>query len=67
MLPLAIPSARPGSSSWDATYVAACDTFGETGLIELVGIIGYYCMVSLTLNAFEVSLTDGMEDPFPDD
>jgi 4-carboxymuconolactone decarboxylase len=51
----------------DATYVAACDTFGETGLIELVGIIGYYCMVSLTLNAFEVPLTDGMEDPFPDD
>lgn len=50
----------------EATYAAAFAEFGESGLIELVGIIGYYCMVSLTLNAFEVPLVDGMEDPFPD-
>ena len=51
----------------DAIYAEAVDAFGETGLIELVGIIGYYCMVSLTLNAFEVPLREGMADPFPDD
>ena len=51
----------------DATYAAAVGEFGENGLIELVGIIGYYCMVSLTLNAFEVELENGMQDPFPDD
>lgn len=49
------------------TYAGALGQFGEDGLIELVTIIGYYCMVSLTLNAFEVPLTRNMEDPFPDD
>ena len=46
---------------------AAFAEFGEQGLIELVGIVGYYCLVSLTLNAFEVPLTGSMQDPFPDD
>ena len=40
--------------------------FIESVLIELVTIIGYYCQVSLTLNAFEVPLREGMEDPFPE-
>ncbi len=48
------------------TYAGALAQFGEDGLIELVSIIGYYCMVSLTLNAFEIPLTAGMDDPFPD-
>ncbi len=48
------------------TYAGALGQFGEEGLIELVTIIGYYCMIALTLNAFEVPLTSGMEDPFPD-
>ena len=50
----------------DATFAAAIDAFGESGLIELVSVIGYYCMVSLTLNAFEVPLVANMTDPFPD-
>ena len=49
----------------DVTYATAAETLGETQLIELVSIIGYYCLISLTLNAFEVPLLDGMEDPFP--
>jgi 4-carboxymuconolactone decarboxylase len=49
------------------TYAGALAQFGEDGLIELVTVIGYYCMVSLTLNAFEIPLTSDMEDPFPDD
>jgi len=49
------------------TYAGALAQFGEDGLIELVTIIGYYCMVSLTLNAFEIPLTEDMEDPFPDE
>jgi 4-carboxymuconolactone decarboxylase len=40
--------------------------FGETGTVELVTTIGYYCLISLTLNAFDVKLADGMQDPFPD-
>lgn len=50
----------------DDTYHAAVDTWGETGVIELVNIIGYYGIVALTLNAFEIPLGAGMEDPFPD-
>ena len=34
-------------------------------MIELVSLVGYYCLVSLTLNIFEVPLDNGMEDPFP--
>lgn len=49
------------------TFDRALTTFGEKGLIELVTLIGYYCLVSHTLNAFDVDLVDGMADPFPDD
>ncbi len=48
-----------------ATYGEALAEFGEQGLIELVSVIGYYCLVSLTLNAFEVPVREGMADPFP--
>jgi hypothetical protein len=34
--------------------------------VELVASVGYYCMVSLTLNAFQVPLAEGMDDPWPD-
>lgn len=49
----------------DTTYREAVETFGTEGTIELVTIVGYYSLVSLTLNAFEVPLANGMEDPFP--
>ena len=50
----------------DATYAAAIDAFGETGLVELVTTVGYYCLISVTLNAFEIPLPDDWDDPFPD-
>ena len=49
----------------DATFADAKARFGEAALIELVTIIGYYCLISLTLNAFDVELTSRMTDPFP--
>ena len=49
----------------DALYLAARDAFGENGLIELVTTVGYYCLVSLTLNAFDIPLAPGVADPFP--
>ena len=51
----------------DDLYSEALTALGETPLIELVLTIGYYCLVSHTLNAFEIPLTDEMEDPFPGD
>ena len=49
----------------DARYAEGVAAFGETGMIELVATVGYYCLVSLTLNAFRVPLAEGMTDPFP--
>jgi 4-carboxymuconolactone decarboxylase len=50
----------------DATYRRALDAFGTQMLVDLVGMMGYYCMVSVTLNAFEASLPAGEPSPFPD-
>lgn len=48
----------------DATYAQALALFGEEGLVELVAIVGYYGLVSLTLNTFRVPLREDMVDPF---
>lgn len=50
----------------DDVYARARDLLGETQLVELVATIAYYTTVCITLNAFEVPLADGMEDPFPE-
>ena len=34
----------------DATYARALATFGEQGLIDLVGLIGYFTAISMVLN-----------------
>jgi 4-carboxymuconolactone decarboxylase len=38
----------------DATFARADAAVGRQGLVELVGLVGYYTMVAMTLNAFEV-------------
>lgn len=43
----------------EALYREAVDTLGETGVVELVGLLGYYTLVSMTLNAFDVGLPEG--------
>ena len=50
----------------DATYRAALACFGEEQLVELILTIGYYSLVSMTLNTFEIPLHDAMADPFPE-
>jgi len=50
----------------DATYKRALDRFGLQTVVELIAIMGYYCMVSVTLNAFEAPLPPGESSPFPD-
>jgi 4-carboxymuconolactone decarboxylase len=37
--------------------------WGERGVVELTGVIGYYTMVSMTLNAHEIPLPDGASAP----
>jgi 4-carboxymuconolactone decarboxylase len=47
----------------DATLAAALDLLGEQGVIELIGVSGYYDIVSMTLNVAEVPLPDGVAPP----
>jgi len=47
----------------DALYAVARETFGVRGVVELVSLIGYYTMVSMTLNLHGVPLPDGVEPP----
>lgn len=49
----------------DALFAEADAKLGRTGLIDLVGIVGYYCLISVTLNVFEVPTPDGSK-PFAD-
>ena len=43
-----------------ATYDAARERWGERGVVELTAVVGYYTMVSMTLNAHEIPLPDGV-------
>jgi 4-carboxymuconolactone decarboxylase len=38
----------------DALYKEGISSFDERGMVELVGILGYYTFVAMTLNAFEM-------------
>ena len=49
----------------DEVYAAALEHLGERGMVELVQLIGYYCLVSLTLNTFQVELPPGNEPVWP--
>jgi 4-carboxymuconolactone decarboxylase len=49
----------------DETYARAEAALGRQGLVDLVGILGYYTLISMTLKAFEVSTPD-RPGPFED-
>jgi 4-carboxymuconolactone decarboxylase len=48
----------------DATYKRVHKLLGDAGLVELVGILGYYAMVSMILNVFRMPLPEGTPPPF---
>lgn len=43
----------------DATFAEAETRLGLVRLVELIGLVGYYGLVSLTLNVFEIEPPDG--------
>jgi 4-carboxymuconolactone decarboxylase len=47
-----------------ATFDAAIAALGQKSVVELVGILGYYSLISMTINAFEVPMPAGAKDPF---
>jgi 4-carboxymuconolactone decarboxylase len=50
----------------EKTYRAAVGAFGLQAVVELIATIGWYCMVSLTLNTFEIAMPPGEKSPFLD-
>jgi len=43
----------------DAAFAAAKDKFGERGIVDLIGVMGYYHIVSMALNTDRYPLPDG--------
>jgi 4-carboxymuconolactone decarboxylase len=48
----------------DATYSRTAATLGTAGVVNLVGILGYYGLISMTINAFQLPVPDGAPEPF---
>jgi 4-carboxymuconolactone decarboxylase len=43
----------------DGTFRAAADKFGERGVVDLIGVMGYYQLVSMALNVDRYPLPQG--------
>ena len=48
----------------DPEFAAVEALFGPQGLVDLVGTLGYYGMISMTINAFRIEGAEGVPDPF---
>jgi 4-carboxymuconolactone decarboxylase len=48
----------------DRSYKAVRAVLGDAGMVELVGLCGYYAMVAMTLNVFRMPVPDGTPLPF---
>jgi 4-carboxymuconolactone decarboxylase len=45
-----------------ALHDRAVAALGERGVVELVGVLGYYTLVSMTLNGFGIGLPEGEKE-----
>ena len=50
----------------DQTFRSAVALLGEQGVVDLVGVMGYYDLVSMALNVDGYPLPDGTSAPFPE-
>ena len=50
----------------DTAYADAVGHLGLQSVVELVGVLGYYTLISMTINAFSVPLPEGASEPFAD-
>ena len=48
----------------DPVYQRAVSALGARGTVELVGILGYYGLISMTIKAFHVPVPPGFAEPF---
>ena len=49
----------------DALYAQALETLGQDGLVDLVGVAGYYTLISMTIKVFEVPPPAGAVPEMP--
>ena len=49
----------------DSIFKAAVDKFGERGVIDLIGLTGYYTMLAMVLNVAQQPLPNGVPPPLP--
>jgi len=47
----------------DATYARAVATFGEPGVVDLVGLAGYYLLLAMVMNMARTALPAGTKPP----
>ena len=47
----------------DATYNAVVERFGERGVMDLIGLTGYYTMLAMVLNVTRLALPEGKAPP----
>ncbi len=50
----------------DATYAAALAAFGEQGVVDLMGINGYYTFLAMVMNAAQTAAPASAAAPLPD-
>lgn len=48
------------------TYEQALNRFGHVVVVNLTGLLGYYTLVAMTLNVFEIRANTQIELPFPE-
>jgi 4-carboxymuconolactone decarboxylase len=48
----------------NATYKDVQKLLGDSGTVELVGLLGYYAMVAMTLDVFRMPVPEGVPLPF---
>lgn len=49
----------------DATYAAALAAFGEHGVVDLMGINGYYTFLAMVMNAAQTAVPPSPATPLP--
>jgi len=50
----------------DRTYKRVQSLIGDAATVELVGILGYYALISMTLNTFHMLPPEGEKLAFPE-
>ncbi|HEY6259333.1 MAG TPA: carboxymuconolactone decarboxylase family protein [Xanthobacteraceae bacterium] len=50
----------------DKTYARLHTLLGDAGMVEFVGILGYYVLIAMSLNVFRMGPPEGEPLPFPE-